>query len=113
MSHPLIFESAGETVFASYNFLKVSLGIGLTWACAFIFSYGLSHATLDHQPLVFPTFQGDNFWFFVAAPLAQSAFYILGRKVSWLLNIYIAISALCFAVFLNNLRADGGYRFPY
>lgn len=88
---------------ANYNYLKVSLGIGLTWASAFIFSYGLSHATLDHEPLVYPTFQGNNFWFFIAAPIAQSAFYILARRVSWLLNIYIAISALCFTVFLYNL----------
>ena len=100
-------------MFANYNYLKVSLGIGLTWACAFVFSYGLSHATLDHEPLVFPTFQGDNFWFFIAAPIAQSVFYILARKVSWLLNIYIAISALCFTVFLYNLTTDGGYRFTY
>src|SRR6266436_317763 len=79
-------------MFANYNYLKASLGIGLTWACAFVFSYGLSHATLDHEPLAFPTFQGDNFWFF---------------------NIYIAISALCFTVFLYNLTTDGGYRFTY
>jgi hypothetical protein len=100
-------------VFANCYFPKVSLGIGLTWACAFVFSYGLSHATLDDEPLVFPTFQGDNFWFFIAAPIAQSAFYILARKVSWLLNIYIAISALCFAIFLYDLETDGGYRFTY
>lgn len=100
-------------MFATYNYLKVPLGIGLTWACAFIFSYGLGHATLDHEPLVYPTFQGDNFWFFIAAPLAQSVFYILTRKVSWLLNTYIAISALCLIVFLYNLTTDGGYRFTY
>jgi len=29
------------------------------------------------------------------------------------LNIYIAISALCFAVSLHNLTTDGGYRFTY
>jgi len=29
------------------------------------------------------------------------------------LNIYVATSALCFAVFLYNLTADGGYRFTY
>jgi hypothetical protein len=100
-------------VTVSVNYLKVLLGIGLTCASAFIFSYGLSHATLHHEPLVYPTFQGNNFWFFIAAPIAQSAFYILARRVSWLLNIYIAISALCFAVFFYNLTTDGGYRFTY
>jgi hypothetical protein len=100
-------------MFANNKYLKAPLGIGLTWACAFIFSYGLSHATLDREPLVYPTFQGTNLWAFIAAPVAQSAFYILARKTSWLLNIYIAISALCFIVFLFNLTTDGGYRFTY
>jgi hypothetical protein len=68
---------------------------------------------LDHEPLVYPTFQGNNFWFFVAAPVAQSVFYILARKVSWLLNIYIAVSASCVAVFVYNLLTDDGYRFTY
>jgi hypothetical protein len=68
---------------------------------------------LDHEPLVYPTFQGNNFWFFVAAPVAQSVFYILARKVSWLLNIYIAVSASCAAVFVYNFLTDDGYRFTY
>jgi len=45
---------------ANYNSLKVSLGIGLSWASAFIFFYGLSHATLDYEPLVYPTFHGTS-----------------------------------------------------
>ena len=102
-----------KLMFANNNYFKVALGIGITWACAFIFSYGLSHATLDREPLIYPTFQGTNLPFFITAPIAQSAFYILARKASWLLNIYIAASALCFAVFLFNLTTDGGYRFTY
>jgi hypothetical protein len=102
-----------KLMFANNTYLKVPLGIALTWACAFIFSYGLSHATLDRESLVYPTFQGTNLPFFITAPIAQSAFYILARKASWLLNIYIAISAICFTVFLFILTTDGGYRFTY
>jgi hypothetical protein len=107
------FRAAGETMFANNSYIRVPLGIGLTWACALIFSYGLSHATLDREPLVYPTFRATNLLFFVAAPIAQSVFYLLARKVSWLLNIYLTISALCFSVFLFNLTTDGCHRFTY
>jgi hypothetical protein len=100
-------------VFAVQNWFRVLLGMGLTLACASIFSYGLSHATLDQRPFVFPTFQGGNLLFFSAAPIAQCTFYILARKTSWLLNIYLAISLLCCFVAWLHLTTDGGYRFTY
>jgi hypothetical protein len=95
------------------NSFRVLLGISLTLACASIFSYGLSHATLDHEPFVFPTFQDGNLLFFAAAPIAQCIFYILARKTSWLLNVYLAVSVcFCFVAWLH-LTTDGGYRFTY
>jgi hypothetical protein len=52
----------------------------------------------------------------LSAPMAQSAFYILARKTSWLLNIYLAISVLCCVIgWLHLTNDDGsrGYRFTY
>src|SRR5260370_26380850 len=83
--------------------LKVLIGIGLTWACVFILYYGLTHATLDGRAFVFPVSQPWNLLILLSAPMAQSAFYILARKTSWLLNIYLAISALCCAIGWLNL----------
>jgi hypothetical protein len=94
--------------------LKVLIGISLTWACVFVF--GLTHATLDGWAFVFPVFQPGNLLVLISAPMAQSAFYILARKTSWLLNIYVAISVLCCAIgWLNLTNDDGfrGYRFTY
>jgi hypothetical protein len=100
-------------MFAINDRLRVSIGVGLTWACAFFFSYGLSHATLDNEPFVFPVFQGVNLLIFLTAPIAQSTFYIIARKSAWLLNIYVAVSIVCFVVAWLNLLTDGGYRFTY
>jgi hypothetical protein len=96
--------------------LKVLIGIGITWACAFILYYGLTHATLDGRAFVFPIFQPGNLLNLLSAPMAQSAFYIHARKTPWLLNIYLAISVLCFAIaWLHLTNYDGfrGYRFTY
>jgi hypothetical protein len=95
--------------------LKVSIGIGLTWACAFILYYGLTHATLDGSVFVFPVFRAANLVIFLSAPMAQSAFYLLARKTSWLLNLYLAISVLCCVVgWLDLVNDDAhGYRFTY
>ena len=91
---------------------KVLLGISLTWVCVFIFYNGLTHATLEGMPFVFPVFDHANLLFLISAPMAQSAFYILARRTSWLLNIYLAISVLCCAVAWLNLT-NGGYRYSY
>jgi hypothetical protein len=93
------------------NRLRVLIGIGLTWTCAFIFSYGFTHATLDDSPFVFPVFQGPNLIIFLTAPIAQSAFYLLARRSSWLLNVYLVMSVACCAIAWLNLTTDGGYRF--
>jgi hypothetical protein len=96
--------------------LKVLIGIGLTWTCAFILYYGLTHATLDGRAFIFLTSQPGNLPILLSAPMAQSAFYILARKTSWLLNIYLAISVLCCAIgWLSLTNDDGfrGYRFTY
>jgi hypothetical protein len=60
--------------------VKVLIGIGLTWACAFILYYGLSHATLDGRAFIFSAFQPGNLLILLSAPMAQSAFYVLARK---------------------------------
>jgi hypothetical protein len=96
--------------------LKVLIGIGLTWACVFILYYGLTHATLDGWAFVFPVFQPATLLIFLSAPMAQSVFYTLARKTSWLLNIYLAISVLCCVIgWLHLTNDDGfrGYRFTY
>jgi hypothetical protein len=96
--------------------LKILIGIGLTWACVFILYYGLTHATLDGSVFVFPIFQPWNLLIFLSAPMAQSAFYILARKTSWLLNIYLALSLLCCVIIWLHLTNDNGllgYRFTY
>jgi len=96
--------------------LKVSIGIGLTWSCVFILYYGLTHATLDGRAFVFPVFKPTNMLVLISAPMAQSAFYALARKNSWLLNIFLAISVLCCVVgwlSLNNDDGFRGYRFTY
>jgi hypothetical protein len=92
--------------------LKVLLGIGLTWTCVFIFYNGLTHATLEGAPFIFPVFEHENLLFLISAPIAQSAFYILARKTSWLLNIFLAISVIGCAVAWWNLT-NGGYRYNY
>jgi hypothetical protein len=96
--------------------LKVLIGIGLTWACAFILYYGLAHAILDGRAFVFPVSQPRNLLILLGAPMAQSAFYILARRASWLLNFYLAISILCCVIgWLHLTNDDGfrGYRFTY
>jgi hypothetical protein len=96
--------------------LKVLIGIGLTWACVLILYYGLTHAVLDGEAFVFPVFRPANLPIFLSAPMAQSAFYVLTRKTSWLLNLYLAISVLCCVVsWLDLANDDGfrGYRFAY
>jgi hypothetical protein len=92
------------------------LGIGLTWACVFILYYGLTHATLDGRAFIFPVFQPGHLLILLSAPMAQSAFYILARKTSWLLNIYLATAVLCCVIgWLHLTNDDGfrGYRFTY
>jgi hypothetical protein len=100
----------------SENF-KVLIGIGLTWACVFIFFNGMTHASLDGWAFVFPVFQPTNLLVLISAPVAQSAFYILARKTSWLLNTYLAISVVCCAVAWLHLTKDRytdvGYRYTY
>jgi hypothetical protein len=59
--------------------LKVLLGIGLTWACVFIFFNGLTHATLEGAPFVFPVFRRRNLLILITAPIVQTALYILAR----------------------------------
>jgi hypothetical protein len=88
------------------------LGIGLTWACVFIFFNGLTHATLEGAPFVFPVFQRRNLLILITAPIVQTALYILARKTSWLLNIYLAISVLFCAIASLRLT-NGGYRYGY
>jgi hypothetical protein len=105
-----------QAMFIVREHLKVLIGIGLTWACVFILYYGLTHATLDGWAFVFPVFQPGNLLILLSAPMAQSAFYILARKTSWLLNIYLAISVLCCVIgWLHLTNDDGfrGYRFTY
>jgi hypothetical protein len=80
------------------------------------FYYGLTHATLEGGALVFPVFQPGILLTFLSAPSAQSAFYILARKTSWLLNIYLTISVLCCVIGWLHLMNGGGsrgYRFTY
>jgi hypothetical protein len=105
-----------SAMFISREHLEVLIGIGLTWACVFILYYGLAHATLDGRVFVFPVFRPASLLIFLSAPTAQSAFYILARKTSWLLNIYLAISVLCCGIgWLHLMNDDGfrGYRFTY
>jgi hypothetical protein len=102
----------GGRMFAIREHVKVLLGIGLTWACVFIFYKGLTHATLEGAPFVFPVFEHGNLPILISAPMAQSAFYILARRTSWLLNIFLAISIICCAVAWLNLT-HGGYQYNY
>ena len=48
--------------------LRVLIGISLTWACAFIFFNGLTHATLEGEPFVFPVFEHMNLLILISAP---------------------------------------------
>ncbi|HAQ84278.1 MAG: hypothetical protein CFE30_05780 [Bradyrhizobium sp. PARBB1] len=66
---------------------------------------------MDGEPFAFPVTGYDNLQFFVAAPLAQSVLYVLARKTSWLLNLYLAISVV-FLVYAG-LHLVDGYRLTY
>jgi hypothetical protein len=77
------------------EYLKVLIGIGLTWACVFILFNGMAHATLDGWAFVFSGVPTRKSAAFMSAPIAQSHFYILARKTSWLLNTYLVISLIC------------------
>jgi hypothetical protein len=105
-----------QSMFIVREHLKVLIGIGLTWACVFILYYGLTHATLEGRAFVFPVFEPRNLLIVLSAPMAQTAFYILAHKTSWLLRSYLTISLLCCVVgWLNLMNDDGsrGYRFTY
>jgi hypothetical protein len=93
--------------------LKVAAGIGLTWLCAGLFYFGLTHASLDGAPFVFSAYDDRlSLLLTLSAPVAQSAFYILARRTNWLLNVYLALSVASCAVAGLGL-ATGGYRFSY
>ncbi|KJC35756.1 hypothetical protein UP09_31625 [Bradyrhizobium sp. LTSP885] len=104
--------SYATRIFAPRAQFKVLLGIGLTWACTYIFFTGLTEATLEGEPYAFPVFGGANFLILISAPVAQSVFFVLAQKTSWLLNLYLAISIACCAVAGLHV-ADGGYQFTY
>lgn len=92
---------------------KFVLGICFTWVCAGILYIGLTHATLDGTPFVFWEYDnGTNLLIYLTAPVAQSAFYILARRTSLLLNVYLALT-LIFCVMAGVDLATGGYRFSY
>lgn len=98
--------------------LKVWIGIGLTWTCAAIFFDGMTHAVLDGSAFVLPVFQSTNLVLLISAPIAQSAFYVLARKTSRLLNAYLVVSLVCCAVAELHLVNDrsvygGGYAYTY
>jgi hypothetical protein len=106
----LMMRDRNPAMFIVREHLKVLIGIGLAWACVLIFYYGLTHAVLDGEAVSFPVFQPANLLIFLSAPMAQSAFYVLARKTSWLLNLYLAISVLCCAVGWLDLANDDGFR---
>lgn len=103
-------------MFIGPDHLKVATGSGLVAACAFIFYYGLTHAGVDGVPFAFPVFRPGNLVILLSAPVAQCAFYVLARRTSWLLNLFLVISVLC-CVFggldLVNEGGSPGYRFTY
>ena len=103
---------SGESrAFVTSGHIRALLGICLTWGCFYIFWIGLNDATLDGEPFAFPVTGYDNLQVFVAAPLAQSVLYVLARKTSWLLNLYLAISVV-FLVYAG-LHLVDGYRLTY